>query len=166
MDLTCQQPPNSVILDSMTIISIRRWHSYIGLFIAPSVLFFSLTGATQLFSLHEAHGKYQPPMLVEKLSSVHKDQVFALGNHHPAPDSVPEAGKSPGDTQSAGGEDDGDKLGLSTLLLKGFFLLVALCLCLSTSFGLWMGLTQSPRKKLGWLLVVAGSLIPVTLLLW
>jgi hypothetical protein len=146
--------------------SIRRWHSYIGLFIAPSVLFFSLTGATQLFSLHEAHGKYQPPAIVEKLSSVHKDQVFAFGSHHPSPDSVPEAGKPRVDTPSAGAEDDGDKLGLSTLMLKGFFLLVALCLSLSTSFGLWMGLTQSPRKKTGWLLVVAGSLIPVTLLLW
>jgi hypothetical protein len=145
-------------------ISIRRWHSYIGLFIAPSVLFFSLTGATQLFSLHEAHGKYQPPAIVEKLSSVHKDQVFAFGNHHTAPDSVPEADKPPAETQSPpGAEDDGDKI--STLLLKGFFLLVALCLALSTGFGLWMGLTQLHTKKFGWLLVLAGSLIPVILLL-
>jgi uncharacterized iron-regulated membrane protein len=75
--------------------SVRRWHSYIGLFIAPSVLFFSLTGAVQLFSLHEAHGKYQPPAA----------------------------------------DDDDDKTGLSTLMLKGFFLLVALCLALSTSLG-------------------------------
>jgi hypothetical protein len=147
-------------------ISIRRWHSYIGLFIAPSVLFFSLTGATQLFSLHEAHGKYQPPAIVEKLSSVHKDQVFAFGNHHTAPDSVPDAAKPPVDTQSPPGtEDDGDKNELSTLMLKGFFLLVALCLALSTGFGLWMGLTQLHTKKFGWLLVLAGSLIPVILLL-
>jgi hypothetical protein len=127
--------------------SIRRWHSYIGLFIAPSVLFFSLTGAAQLFSLHEAHGRYQPPAMVEKLSSVHKDQVFAFGNHH----------------ASLG--DDDDKTDVSTLMLKGFFLLVALCLALSTSFGLWMGL-QSTRKATGWILVFAGSLIPVALLLF
>jgi len=147
-------------------ISIRRRHSYIGLFIAPSVLFFSLTGATQLFSLHEAHGKYQPPAIVEKLSSVHKDQVFAFGNHHAPPDSVPEAGKPPVKAQSPPAtEDDGDKIELSTLMLKGFFLLVALCLALSTGFGLWMGLTQMHTKRIGWLLVAAGSLIPVTLLL-
>jgi hypothetical protein len=146
--------------------SIRRWHSYIGLFIAPSVLFFSLTGATQLFSLHEAHGKYQPPALVEKLSSVHKDQVFAFGNHHAPTDAVPDAGKPLVDIPSpAGAGDDGDKIEASTLMLKWFFLLVALCLALSTAFGLWMGLTQMHRKKTRWLLVVAGALIPVALLL-
>jgi hypothetical protein len=137
-------------------VSIRRWHSYIGMFIAPSVLFFSLTGAVQLFSLHEAHGKYQPPALVEKLSSVHKDQVFAFGNHHAPQDS--------GARQPAA-EDD-DKIELPALMLKWFFLLVALCLALSTSLGLWMGLTQTPRKGIGWLLVAAGSLIPVALLVF
>lgn len=139
-------------------VNIRRWHSYIGLFIAPSVLFYSLTGAAQVFSLHEAHGRYVPPAIVEKLSSVHKDQVFAFGNHHAPPES---------DTPSpAAAEDDQDKVSLSTLLLKWFFLIVALCLALSTAFGLWMGLTQTPRKKVRWTLVVVGSLIPVALLLF
>ena len=138
-------------------LNIRRWHSYIGLFIAPSVLFFSLTGAAQLFSLHEAHGKYQPPAIVEKLSSVHKDQVFAFGNHHAPPDS---------DAQSPGTGDDDDKTDLSTWLLKGFFLLVALCLAASTSLGLWMGLTQTNRKAIGWVLVAAGTIVPAALLLF
>jgi hypothetical protein len=140
----------------LTTVSIRRWHSYIGLFIAPSVLFFSLTGAAQLFSLHEAHGKYVPPAIVEKLSSVHKDQVFAFGNHHAPPES---AMPSP-----AAAEDEEDKVALSTLLLKGFFLVVALCLAVSTTLGLWMGLTQSPRKTMHWMLVVVGAVIPVMLL--
>ena len=48
----------------MNKLTIRRWHTYLGLFIAPSVLFFSLTGAVQLFSLHEAHGDYTPAPLV------------------------------------------------------------------------------------------------------
>jgi len=60
----------------MITVRLRQWHSYIGLFIAPSVIFFSLTGALQLFSLHEAHGTYQPPAILEKLASVHKDQVL------------------------------------------------------------------------------------------
>jgi hypothetical protein len=137
--------------------SIRRWHSYVGLFIAPSVLFFSLTGAAQLFSLHESHGKYQPPAIVEKLSSVHKDQVFAFGNHHAPPDF---------DAQQPAAADDDDKTGLSTLMLKGFFLLVALCLALSTSLGLWMGLMQTNRKAVGWVLIASGALIPMTLLLF
>ncbi len=145
-------------------IGIRKWHSYIGLFIAPSVLFFALTGAAQLFSLHEAHGNYKPAALVEKLSSVHKDQVFAFGDHHDQPAAEADAAKS--DAAKPGAEDNGDKTELSTLLLKVFFLLVAICLVISTSLGLWMGLTQMRRKPVAWLLVASGVLIPMGLLLW
>jgi hypothetical protein len=143
----------------MTMVGVRRWHAYIGLFIGPSVLFFALTGALQLFSLHEAHGTYQPPAIIEKLSSVHKDQVFAFGDHHeahPAQDAAPPAATT----------DDDDKTAISTYLLKGFFLLVALGLALSTGFGLWMGLTQARLGSIGWLLVICGGLIPVCLLLF
>jgi hypothetical protein len=148
--------------------SIRRWHSYIGCFMAPSVLFFALTGALQLFSLHEAHGQYQPAPIVEKLSSVHKDQVFAFGDHHAQPDAVHEVAKSEADAAPASPANDhadGDKSGIATFLLKGFFLLIALCLALSTTFGLWIGLSQPNRKRISWLLVISGTLIPLGLLI-
>jgi hypothetical protein len=149
----------------MDVIPIRRWHSYIGLFIAPSVLFFALTGAIQLFSLHEAHGHYHPPAIIEKLSSVHKDQVFALGNHSPEPGSENDAEK-PGVTKSPeGAEDKGDETKLATLALKAYFLLVAFGLTLSAALGLWMGVTQTRNRRTAWLLIVAGALIPSGLLL-
>ncbi len=94
---------------------------------------------------------------VEKLSSVHKDQVFAFGGHHEE--------KKP-DAPQAAATDDDDKTDPSTLVLKGFFLVVALCLSLSTAFGLWMGLTQTRRKALAWLLLAAGALIPAALLIF
>jgi hypothetical protein len=144
--------------------TIRRWHSYIGLFIAPSVLFFSLTGAVQIFSLHEAHGGYVPPALVEKLSSVHKDQVFAASDHDHAPPGPAAADTPAGGTEPHSAAEDEEKTGLPTLILKWFFLLVALCLALSTAFGLWMGLTQMRRKTFAWMLVAAGALIPLALL--
>ena len=151
----------------MSMTSIRQWHSYIGLFIAPSIMFFALTGAMQLFSLHEAHGSYQPPTLIEKLGSVHKDQVFALGDHHPAP-APPAAAGQPDSSASAPADtkdDDDDKVALPTLILKWFFLLVAVSLILSTVLGLWMGLVYTRRKGVAWSLLVAGALIPVVLLL-
>jgi hypothetical protein len=124
-----------------------------------------LAGAAQIFNLHEAHGHYQPPAILEKLSSVHKDQVFALGHH-------PEPGESEANPQQPGGastppsaEDDGDKPGLSTLALKIFFLVVALCLVLSTTLGLWIGLTQTRQKRVACTVAIAGVLIPVGLLL-
>lgn len=150
----------------MSLVKIRQWHSYIGLFIAPSVLFFALTGSMQLFSLHEAHGHYRPFALVEKLSSVHKDQVFELGHHQAAPEPGAGAAEPVDMAHPAGAKEDRDKTELSTLLLKGFFLSVALCLTLSTSLGLWMGLRQTRRKRIAWLLVIAGVLVPLGLLVF
>jgi hypothetical protein len=148
----------------MTTMSIRQLHAYIGLFIAPSVLFFALTGTLQLFSLHEAHDDYQPFALIEKLSSVHKDQVFAFGDHHaePAPGS---AAQKTAAGAAGGGQEEQEKTELSTVMLKSFFLLVALSLALSTALGLWMGLTQMRRKRIAWVLLAAGTLIPLGLLL-
>jgi uncharacterized iron-regulated membrane protein len=142
-------------------VNIRQLHAYIGLFIAPSVLFFALTGALQLFSLHEAHGSYTPPPLIEKLSSIHKDQVFAASHHHDhaAP---PSAAK-----KAAPKHDDDDDKGpsLGTTLLKWFFLVVALSLVTTTCFGLWIGLTHLRYKRVGWFLLAAGAVIPIVLLL-
>ena len=149
----------------MNAVSLRRWHSYIGVFMAPTVLFFALTGAVQLFSLHEAHGTYRPAAMVEKLSSVHKDQVFRLG-HHQAPRD-PEAAPKPLESSALpSAADKDDKLRPLTLALKAFFLLVAMCLIFSTALGLWMGLTQTRRKRTAWLLLLAGTLIPAGLLLY
>jgi hypothetical protein len=150
----------------MNAANLRRWHSYIGLFIAPSVLFFALTGAVQLFSLHEEHGTYKPWAITEKLSSVHKDQVFALGDHHPQP--AAEKGADEPDAAAASraaGEEDADKPGVPTLLLKVLFLVVALSLTLSAALGLWIGLTQTRSKRTAWILVVTGTLTPIALLL-
>jgi hypothetical protein len=131
----------------------------------PSVLFFALTGAAQIFNLHEAHGAYHPPAILEKLSSVHKDQVFALGHHPETTESEPHPQQPDGVTASppAAG-DDGDKPGPSTLALKIFFLLVGVCLVLSTALGLWIGLTQTRQKRVAWMLVLAGIVIPAGLL--
>jgi hypothetical protein len=134
--------------------SIRTWHTYLGILIAPSVLFFALTGALQIFSLHEAHDSYVPPQLLEKLSSVHKDQVFALkahdDDHHP-------------DEHAAAAPEHEEEPGLATTLLKYFFLLVAVALCVSTSLGLWLGLTHVRHKRLGWWLLAVGIILPASL---
>ncbi len=141
---------------------IRQWHAYLGVFIAPSVLLFALTGAVQIFNLHEAHDGYVPAPIIEKFSSLHKDQVFAPGHHHEDHDAgAPPAGTAPAHPP----DDDDDKVAPATLALKYFFLLVAVSLALSTGFGLWMGLTQTRRKGVAWGLLIAGLLIPLGLVL-
>jgi hypothetical protein len=138
--------------------SIRTWHTYLGIFIAPSVLFFALTGALQIFSLHEAHDAYVPPQLLEKLSSVHRDQVFAVKAHDDD-----HAGEQAHDEHAAAPPEHEEEPSLATTLLKYFFLLVAVALCVSTSLGLWLGLTHVRHKRLGWWLLAVGIILPASL---
>jgi hypothetical protein len=140
--------------------SIRIWHTYIGLLIAPSVLFFCLTGALQLFGLHEAHAEYHPAMIIEKLGMVHKDQVFAPSERHEGPQA--EGAAHP---EGRPAEEDEGRPAAGRLLLKCFFLLVAIGLATSTSLGLWMGLTYVRHKRTGLVLLALGVLVPVALLL-
>lgn len=146
--------------------TIRRLHAYFSLLVAPSVLFFALTGGVQLFSLHEAHGNYQPPALVEKLSSVHKDQEFKLGHHAPPPhgnsaepaSAPPNAMASAHDEASQGSEE-------KNLALKWYFLVVSALLTISILFGIWMALTQIRRRTLAVTLLLIGTVVPMSLLL-
>jgi hypothetical protein len=137
--------------------SIRLWHSYIGILIAPSVIFFALTGALQIFSLHESHGTYTPPPLIEKLSSIHKDQVLEK-KHHAEHEAESKNERQPPPPQE---HEEGPKLG--TVLLKWFLLFVALALTCSTVLGLWIGLTHLRRKRTGAWLLLAGVVLPIAL---
>jgi hypothetical protein len=141
--------------------SIRLWHTYIGILIAPSVIFFALTGALQIFNLHESHGQYEPPPLIEKLSSLHKDQVFAQKPHDEHEPDVQTGNDQQRHPPPAEPHDEAPALG--TVLLKWFFLFVALALATSTLLGLWIGLTHTQRKRTGWWLLSAGIVLPFAL---
>jgi hypothetical protein len=153
----------------MNPITLRQWHAYVGLVIAPSVLFFSLTGIIQIFNLHEAHGSYRPAVLLEKLSGVHRDQVFEEPHDHDAPSHDGPGHDGPGhDAPGAvGGQppaDEDEKQSVSTYVLKWFFTIVSLALFASTLIGVWMGTTQTRRKGLAWTLLIAGTVVPIALL--
>ena len=139
---------------------LRQIHLYLGVLVAPSVLFFASTGALQLFSLHEAHGGYQPPALIESLAKVHKDQVFAV-KHKPDGD-VEAAPQRHRRSPEKGHADDTPRK--TTLALKFFFLFVSASLIVTTLLGLWMALVQSRSKAVAWGLLIVGAAIPVALL--
>jgi hypothetical protein len=141
--------------------SIRTWHTYIGILIAPSVLFFALTGTLQLFSLHEAHDGYTPPALIEKLGSLHKDQVFALKEHDHEPAHAADA-PPPDHHGEAKDEDEGAPI--AVYALKWYFALVAVGLATSTLLGLWMGLTHLRHQRVGWWLLLVGIVLPLGLI--
>lgn len=143
---------------------LRQVHLYLGIFIAPAVLFFAFTGALQTFSLHESSkgSSYRPAKWILVLAEVHKKQTMDVpaqkmlpaaaqpaAGQHKAKDSAPAPVKDP----PAG----------TSLPLKVFFLLVCVGLFTSTFSGLYMSYKYSRNRVVIAALLVAGVVIPVAL---
>ena len=151
---------------------IRTLHLYLGVFTAPALLFFAITGGLQTFSLHEASrdGTYKPPAWLASMAQLHKKQTTALPQRRPRP---PEAAHAEGQAPtavagvaSAASEPVGPGMSRpkkNLLPMKLFFALVSLSLLLSTLTGLYMAWRFSRRPRLIASLLLAGLLVPALL---
>jgi uncharacterized membrane protein YcjF (UPF0283 family) len=135
---------------------IRQLHVYVSMFVAPSLMFFAITGAFQTFRIPD---RKDAPVVLQKLARAHRDDVFAL---KPAPPpKKPAAGKA-GEKPKAAAEKPKTKLG--TTLVKWFFVLISIALVFSTGFGIWMALAYHRQKALLFAVLVIGAAIPILLL--
>lgn len=137
---------------------LRQAHIYLGVFIAPSLLLFALTGALQLFGLHEPRQGYQPAPIIEKLAQVHIHQAFAVRPKRPV-------SATPGRASGAAPAKQAERATpFSTSALKWLFLLISVGIVISTSLGLWFGLTRMQSRKIGLGVLLAGAALPVLIL--
>jgi len=146
--------------------SIRLMHRYLGLFYAPTILFFAITGGLQMFGLHETPrgSSYAPPNILVHLSQLHKKGTLYLPPRKVAP---------PNSAKSEGAKLDGPKLETpkptqappppNSLPMKIFFAATALALAVSTCTGLMMGWKYARRKSIVLLTLAAGVVIPAIL---
>jgi hypothetical protein len=139
---------------------IRLTHHYIGVFFAPTILFFAITGSLQMFGLHETSrgSSYVPPAILVHLSQLHKKGSLSLPPRKAAPFAPakadgpkadapkPDASKSPAPTPASPAP--------SPLSLKIFFAATALALVISTCTELLMSWKYARRKA-----VVVGMLL-------
>lgn len=154
--------------------AVRQIHFYFGVFIAPSLIFFAISGALQTFNLHES-GKgsdYQPPRWVVTLSQIHKDQRASAPPRKPdrPAQSTPSSTRGPSAVADRPGSPSGATPASSAkkhnpLPLKIFFLLVSLGLITSAFTGIYMAYSYGRGAMLVSLLLLAGLVIPV-MLLW
>jgi hypothetical protein len=133
---------------------IRQWHIYVSVFVAPSLIFFAITGALQTFRIPD---RTDAPVLVQKLARVHRDDVFALKAAKPkaAESSKPVLAEKPKPTPKAKP---------STEVAKWFFAVTSVAIAVTTLFGLWMALAYNRRKAVIWALLIAGAAAPVIIL--
>ncbi len=152
---------------------LRLIHLYVGVFIAPALLFFAFTGALQTFSLHETTrgSSYKPPAWAVMLAQIHKKQTpvvpvrkvpppdkpaeKAATAQSPAKESASDAAPKPIDTTAPKPHN--------ALPLKIFFLLVAIGLFVSTLSGLYMSYKYIRNRRLITAILLAGIIVPIVL---
>lgn len=145
-----------------TLKAIRQTHHYSGVFLAPAVLFFAITGALQTFSLHETTrgSSYTPPAILVHLSQLHKKATLTIPVRNapvatgPKPAVAPAAPKPPQLPPA------------HHYPMKIFFLIVSIGLVLSTLSGLVMAWKYTRSKPLVAGTLLAGILLPLLLLLF
>jgi hypothetical protein len=150
----------------------RQIHLYLGVFIAPALLFFALTGGLQVFGLHETSrgSDYKPPEWLAVAAQLHKKQNMTVrkrpadaDNRPPvAPASAPVANPAP----PIPAKPDMPRMeAKNPLPLKIFSALVALGLFISTLLGIYMAYRYTRRPGLITFLLAAGVVVPIVLAL-
>lgn len=169
----------------------RTVHLYLGVFTAPALLFFAITGGLQTFSLHETTrgSSYTPPAWLATAALLHKKQTIMAPPKRPRPVEPTAAPAAPAadvsessnktrnaqETTAASDRTKGDRLGpadrandtprKNLLPMKIFFAFVALALALSTLSGIYMAYRFSRKPRLVSGILAAGVLVPIVLLL-
>jgi len=148
----------------------RQFHLYIGVFSAPALLFFALSGALQTLSLHEAKkgSDYKPPRWIVVMGEIHKKQTIEWLVHK-SQSTVTEDVR----TQDRHGinEASRDTSHVPTrsahhpLLLKVFFVIVSLGFFSSVLTGVYMSYKYNRNQRLVTAVLLVGFITPVLLLL-
>jgi hypothetical protein len=142
-----------------TLRTLRRYHHYLGLFFAPMILLFSVSGALQTFRLQEARGYGgTPPNWIVWIASVHKDQGPPRPPRAEQPKPAGEAAKPRGEAERAGPKRP------SPLPLKIFVVLLSIALCASTITGVVIALSIRSMRRVSIAMLVAGTIVPLVLL--
>jgi uncharacterized iron-regulated membrane protein len=161
----------------------RLTHSYFGVFITPALLFFAFTGLLQTFGLHEAErdGDYKPAQWIVTLANIHKHQLAEV-QHKAGPPPAAKAEPKPVAKPKHDDDDDDDadspKAAAAkapgtpaperkhhSLPMKIFFAITCVGLFTSTATGLYMTYNYLSNKKLVTATLIAGTIIPLLLLL-
>jgi hypothetical protein len=131
---------------------LRLTHNYIGVFFAPTILFFAITGALQMFGLHGTSrgSSYAPPAILVHLSQLHKKGTLYLPPRKAAPSTSAKTDRPKPDTPKS----DLPKFPTpaparhapNPLPMKVFFGATALALVISTCTGLLMSRKYARRK--------------------
>ena len=139
---------------------LRQLHNRFGLFFAPAILFFAVTGVIQTIGLQDKAPGYVPPAWISLVANLHKKQI--VPGAAPARDS-----RSAAPAVNAGHPEGGKpkKPDAGSIPLKVFVLLLGLVLSISTLLGIWIAFANAATRRTSTILLLAGLLIPLAFIL-
>jgi len=173
-----------------TLKAIRQVHHFSGVFLAPAILFFAITGGLQMFGLHETSrgSSYIPPAILVHLAQLHKHGTLAVPPRRPQPGppgapavagkqdgaapkpdatpKLPDAAPKQPDSAPKHPDVGPNQPSHNPLPIKIFFALTAIGLVVSTTSGLIMAWKFTRRKTRIVGTLVAGIVVPLLLLLF
>lgn len=143
----------------------RQVHLYLGVFTAPALLFFAITGGLQTFSLHETTrgSSYVPPGWLAVAAQLHKKQTMDVPARRPRPVANPATGPGAEAVPAMRPAVEAARPKRNPLPLKIFTALVALSLAVSTLTGLYMAWRYSRHAGRIVAVFLAGVAVPIVL---
>jgi uncharacterized iron-regulated membrane protein len=146
-------------LKPQTMRRVRQWHFYLGVFFAPLIMLFALSGALQTFRLQEEKGwGSEPPAWIVTIGSVHRDSK--LPTPKPAAEQDHDAPK-PAVAKPAPQRPPGpNKLPMQILMVA-----LSVALMFSAPLGVMIALNNRQTRQTSLIMLAAGTVVPVALLL-
>jgi hypothetical protein len=148
---------------------LRRYHHYLGMFFAPAILLFSLSGALQTFRLQEEKGwGSEPPSWIVWMASVHKDSKLPKAKPAAEADDHDEGPAKAAAPRPAPQQPQGKPPQAKPpfkLPMQVFVTLLSLALMASTILGIVIALNSRAYRKVSLGMLAAGTVLPLILLM-
>lgn len=150
-------------MKAQTMRQLRQIHNYVGVFFAPMIILFALSGALQTFRLQEVGGYGgTPPDWIVWMAAVHKNQELDSDKDKPAnarPDRhADEPAKKPPSLAKRVRRNP------AKFALQLFTVLLSIGLLISSILGVTIALNNRAKRGRTFGLLAAGAILPLFLL--
>lgn len=143
-----------------TMQQLRRYHLYIGMFLAPAIIFFSFSGAIQTIGWQDDPA---PAAWIRTIASIHKKQTLPKPRKPRPAEAAPDTKATP----AVRGDREAPAVakGPSPIPLKIFVILLSIGLIASAGLGIAIALANRSTRRVSTIMLVAGIVVPPLLLL-
>ena len=156
-------------MKAQTMQKLRRYHYYLGVFFAPMIIMFALSGALQTFRLQEEKGwGSEPPAWIVWMGSIHRDSKLPKAK---APEiavadaakPVADAGKPAAEIAKAEAPKPKSPQ-VNKLPMQIFMVVMSAALLISSFLGIAIALNSKVTRQASLVMLVLGALVPLAVL--